>query len=99
MPMGSAFPRSFVPLLAAGLVAVAPSLGQIAGMLGDSDALAGQAADVRVGGMPLGPQRVIAVRSQHVGHVGLGLAARCGVLGIDLRAETPDCASGETAPH
>jgi len=95
--MGSAFPRSFVPLLAAGLVAVAPSLGRIAGVLGDSDALAGQAADVRVGG--LGPQRVIVVRSQHVGHVGLGLAARCGVLGIDLRAETLDCASGETAPH
>jgi hypothetical protein len=73
--------------------------GRIAGVLGDSDALAGQAADVRVGGMRLGPQRVIVVRSQHVGHVGLGLAARCGVLGIDLRAETLDCASGETAPH
>jgi hypothetical protein len=65
--------------------------GRIAGALGDSDVLAGAAADVRVGDLALGTQRVVVVRSEHVGHVGLGLAARCRVLGIDLDAGRLDC--------
>jgi len=65
--------------------------GRIAGALGESDALAGAAADVRVGDLALGAQRVLVVRSEHVAHVGLGLAARCRVLGIDLDAARLDC--------
>ncbi len=72
--------------------------GRISGVLGDSDALAGE-ADVRVGSLRLGTQRVVVVRSEHIGHVGVGLAARCGVLGVDLRAGRLDCVSPQSVPH
>jgi len=73
--------------------------GRISGALGDSDAFAGEAGDVRIGTLALGRQRVVVVRSEHIGHVGLGLAARCGVLGIDLGAERLDCVSRPSVPR
>lgn len=65
--------------------------GNVWGMFGGSDTMAGQAPDARIGPLDLGPTRVLIVRSGHVGHVGMGLTARCGELGIDLHQARLDC--------
>ena len=65
--------------------------GRVSGVLGASDTLAGEAPGVRIGSLDLGTQRIVIVRSEHVAHVGLGLALRCATLGIDLDAARIDC--------
>ncbi len=65
--------------------------GNVAGVVGTSDTLVGQALDARAGPLDLGATEITVVRSRHDGHVGIGLAARCAILGIDLHEARLDC--------
>jgi len=69
----------------------ASQAGDVSGVVGASDTLAGRADDVRIGPLVLGSAPVLVVRSRHTAHVGLGLAQRCAVLGIDLHEGRLDC--------
>jgi hypothetical protein len=54
-------------------------------------ALDGTLAHATIGDQALDAVSISAVRGQHVGHVGYGLAARCGTLIIDLQQSRIEC--------
>lgn len=55
------------------------------------DTLQGELAHADVGGWSLGNVAISAVRGQHIGHIGYGLAARCASFVLDLGRHRIEC--------
>ncbi len=63
----------------------------VEGLAGTAAALAGTIAHARIGGLTLGPAAIRAVRGEHLGHIGFGLAARCAKLVVDISQGELSC--------
>jgi hypothetical protein len=55
------------------------------------DTLQGELSHAEVGGQALADVPISAVRGQHAGHIGYGLAARCASLVLDLGQRRIEC--------